>query len=71
MIDLFWTTLSWEFYSLSAREVKHFWCQLLWLQEDEEEEPDLTTIQEHILNKPTRYITHNATVHKCNMYLIN
>lgn len=35
------------------------------LQDSENEEPDLTTIQENILNKPTRYVTHNATVHKC------
>lgn len=35
------------------------------LQDSENEEPDLTTIQESILNKPTRYVTHNATVHKC------
>lgn len=27
---------------------------------EKEEEPDLTTIQEHILNKPTRYVTHHA-----------
>lgn len=33
------------------------------LQDSEnEEELDLTTIQENILNKPTRYVTHNATV---------
>lgn len=41
------------------------------LQDSEnEEEPDLITIQEDILNKPTRYVTHNATVQKCDKYII-
>lgn len=52
--------------SASVQEKKrHTYVISCGLQDSENEEPDLTTIQENILNKPTRYVTHNATVHKC------